>query len=186
MAKISIQRAFGMIRKLTEDISVASRKGMVGIERNGNCNGKSVAEAAEDMSRNMQALLDMQRQLAAVRMAVSLSNLQSKVTIPVFGEVTVAEAISLRDGTLYSSSHSLVMRQLNQALTTIEKETRELSQAKGMENYTADQLKALAPSLVDPNDLTNDGSELQKQLQSLSGEIDIILSEHNASTEIEV
>ena len=165
--------------------------------------GVDPKEFSKDAIADYQSYIDLVERKNRLKAAVVASNAITKVTIA-GQQMTVAAAIEKKSSIQYL--HTLVAaltHQLSQATSAVEKhnlkvqeQLQQLLQAnfgKDRKATEEEQNAIVVPylrnneaSLVDPLELRNTIRKLREDIVAFEGEVDFVLSESNAITQVEV
>lgn len=210
-AKISITRALTEIKHLSDIINRSTNQAFVGIAK-GKDSKKvsvdspttSVADVETRLKGNLQSVLDLITRRDTLKRAVVLSNARTVVTIN--GKtMTVAEAIEQKASIAFKQNLLQSMRNqfvasrnkvdaANQKLLAEIDVAVQAAYANEKGKVDEEQYKAVATprlnqselSLIDPNKIEEKIAALETELNGFITEVDFVLSESNARTEIEV
>lgn len=209
--KISITRALTEIKHLSDIINRSTNQSFVGIAK-GKDSKKvsvdspttSVADVETRLKGNLQSVLDLITRRDTLKRAVVLSNARTVVTIN-SKTMTVAEAIEMKTGILFKQTLLSALRmQFVQARGKVDAANQKLlaeidvavqaAYANEKGKVDEEQYKAVATprlnqselSLIDPNKIEEKIAALETELNGFITEVDFVLSESNARTEIEV
>lgn len=197
MATYSITRALNELKLLDKKIQKKYKEACFvtyeigGIPNEMNC----------DPKKSLQSITDLIKRRDAIKTAIMQSNAVTEVKI---GEetMTVAEAIERKSSIQYYKSLLQTMRQQWRYIQTrvqeLEEETRDrldrlLESKLGKEGKTREEdLKAITknfeeknmPKIIDPLNLQQQIEELDEYIDNFENEVDLVLSESNARTEI--
>ena len=210
-AKISITRALTEIKHLSDIINRSTNQAFVGIAK-GKDSKKvsidspttSVTDVETRLKGNLQSVLDLITRRDTLKRAVVLSNARTVVTIN--GKtMTVAEAIEQKASIAFKQNLLQSMRNqfvasrnkvdaANQKLLAEIDVAVQAAYANEKGKVDEEQYKAVATprlnqselSLIDPNKIEEKIAALETELNGFITEVDFVLSESNARTEIEV
>lgn len=210
MEKMSITRALAEIKRLDDRIekAITSEFVNVAVGRNENKRSTNRSETLQDtqskIQSNRDALTSMFDKRAKIKAAVVQSNAVTKITLGK-EELSVAEAIEKKKSIDLKRRLSINLKQqLNRANELVKNLNEKLDQT--IENnlatiYGNDKGKADASmynaiaepqknqkeaSLIDPIKIQKWIEELDEEISITDTELDFILSESNAKTEIEI
>lgn len=200
--KVSIARALNEVKLLSKRIEKTSSNSSFLQYQIGE-NGKPTPLTAEGFESTVQSLNDMIQRRAAIKNAITLANAQTKVKI---GDKTfsIAEAIALKDG-VTSQAKILLLAQRNYQATVNqvqsinedmeERLSRLLEQNFGKDKRaSADDYNAIAvpfkksneAKIMDEEAFLKSLQKNQEDLELFESEVDFVLSEANAMTQIEI
>ncbi len=210
MEKMSITRALAEIKRLDDRIekAITSEFVNVAVGRNENKRSTNRSETLQDTQSKIQSNRDtltaMFDKRAKIKAAVVQSNAVTKITLGK-EELSVAEAIEKKKSIDLKRRLSITLKQqLNRANELVKNLNEKLDQT--IENnlatiYGNDKGKADASmynaiaepqknqkeaSLIDPIKIQKWIEELDEEISITDTELDFILSESNAKTEIEI
>lgn len=210
MEKMSITRALAEIKRLDDRIekAITSEFVNVAVGRNENKRSTNRSETLQDtqckIQSNRYTLTAMFDKRAKIKAAVVQSNAVTKITLGK-EELSVAEAIEKKKSIDLKRRLSVTLKQqLNRANELVKTLNEKLDQT--IENnlatiYGNDKCKADASmynaiaepqknqkeaSLIDPIKIQKWIEELDEEISITDTELDFILSESNAKTEIEI
>lgn len=211
MQKISVTRALVELKRLDERINKAITGGLYVARTVGRDTNKKVVGSSDSVTaveQRIQGSFDKVTSLIANREKVKSALVMSNATtrVQVMGKsLTVAEAIELKSTVAFRTAYMTIMRQqllqeraqverANAALdaeietslnalygtdrTKIDAET-----AKGVGDVKKSQKEV---ALLDPSKIESKIEAVEADILNLSSELDFVLSESNARTEIEV
>jgi hypothetical protein len=210
MEKMSITRALAEIKRLDDRIekAIASEFVNVAVGRNENKRSTNRSETLQDTQSKIQSnrdtLTSMFDKRAKIKAAVVQSNAVTKITLGK-EELSVAEAIEKKKSIDLKRRLSVTLKQqLNRANELVKNLNEKLDQTietnlatiygndKGkadasMYNAIAEpQKNQKEASLIDPIKIQKWIEELDEEISITDTELDFILSESNAKTEIEI
>lgn len=208
---ISITRALVELTRLGDRINQAISQGTYVSRTQGKeaqkkvvGSNKTVADVTKDIQGSFDKVESLIKNRAALKAAIVLSNAETKVEVA-GTEMTVAEAIELKSSVTYRESFLYQVRtQFTNAQSAVERDNAKLEEviqallttAYGADKtkITEDTVKAISDpqrnskefALLDPVDAAKKIESLTEEVQQIKGELDFVLSESNARTEIEV
>lgn len=209
--KISITRALVELKRFDQRITQALNSSKFvertvgrGNKRKVPFSNVSIADTEAAIRGSYDKVDQLIKNRAAMKSKIVLSNATTKVTV-LGTEMTVAEAIELKTSVASRQHYVNVLRsQLQQHRQVIEVDNAKL-QAKidtslnsiyGTEKAKIDsamvaqvadpQRDLLESELLDPAGIEKRIEKLQEEISEITSEIDFVLSEANARTEIEV
>ena len=209
--KISITRALVELKRFDQRITQALNSSKFvertvgrGNKRKVPFSNVSIADTEAAIRGSYDKVDQLIKNRAAMKSKIVLSNATTKVTV-LGTEMTVAEAIELKTSVSSRQQYVNVLRaQLQQHRQVIEVDNAKL-QAKidtslnsiyGTEKAKIDaamvaqvadpQRDLLESELLDPAGIEKRIEKLQEEISEIASEIDFVLSEANARTEIEV
>lgn len=208
---ISITRALVELTRLGDRINQAISQGtfVSRVQGKGSLrkvvnSNKTVEEVTKDIQSSFDKVESLIKNRAALKAAIVLSNANTKVTVA-GSEMTVAEAIELKSSVQYRESFLYKIRQdyasLQSAVERDNTKLEEVIQALLTTAYGADKTKIQAETvsaiaepqrnskesaLLDPVDAAKKIEALTEEVQQIKSELDFVLSESNARTEIQV
>lgn len=212
MSKISITRALVELKRIDNVLATIHGNDMkfiaVKIGQNQNAkvaNGSETVTAAEtEIKRSFDRISTLTENRRKLKSAIVLSNATTKVKIG-NQEMTVAEAIEMKSQvqakrsllTILSVQHTTALNAVNQQNAVLEQTIdKSLQTLYGGEKAKVDasQYDAVAKplkeqreaSLIDPCNIVKKIDALREEINLLTSELDFVLSESNAKTEIEV
>lgn len=166
--------------------------------------GKSRDEFTNDAKSNFQKIKDLINHRDKIKSEIVKSNAQTKVLIN-SEEMTVAQAIEKKTSISYEKSFLSNMRsklvrvrqnvdQLNQAAQDRLDRLLETTFSKDSSKVKSDELESVAKpfmirneaTLVDPIGVEKVIQDLEERITNFEAEVDIILSESNARTVINI
>ena len=210
--KMSITRALAEVKRLDDRIQRAISTGVyVGVTVGKNQNqkmaegNKTISEVTADIKGSFDQVKQLMKNREVIKAAIVMSNATTKVKVG-GKEYTVAEAIELKK-TVVSKEYFLnSLRQVNARanlqVNALEGKMKESIERSVMAVYasdkgskvSADQYDAIAkpqeerfaPALLDPCGITQMIAQLDEEISVINSELDFVLSESNARTDIEV
>ena len=204
MTAISITRALAEIKSLNDRIEKATRgAAFITITQGGKMvNGGDLQAQGNQLKANLQSVQDLIARRTLVKGQIIRSNAVTKVTINGV-EMSVAEAIE-RKGSIDKERSLLAVltQQLNTVRTTVERNNvamqgridTMLQAAVGKERKaTEEELEAISKPYtasnitapLDPNGLEAVIQKMEADINGFIFEVDFVLSEANAKTQIE-
>ncbi len=211
MTKISVTRALTEIKHLSDRIERAANEKFIGVMKGKNsfevcvsAPSQSVESVSNSFKKNLQAVNDLISRRERLKKAVISSNATTMVTVSGVN-MTVAEAIEKKTSIAFKQRLlSTVSQQYVSSKTRVESENAKLSAeintavqaayANDKGKVDEDQYNAVANprlerneySLIDPNNVDSVITSLKNEIDDFLQEVDFVLSESNARTEIEV
>lgn len=211
MAKISITRALVELTRLGERITQATSAGIYVSRTQGKNDKRKVVNSnvsVQDTEKLIQASFDkvesLVRNREALKAAIVLSNATTKVVVA-GREMTVAEAIELKTSITYKQCFLNALRaqyvntknlvekenatleaEINKLLTTAYGSDKTKIEPSIVSSISDPQLAAKQQELLDPSGIEAKIQKLDEEVSAVKSELDFVLSESNARTEIEV
>lgn len=211
MQKMSITRALVELKRLDERIQSAIGGGQyvgvtIGVDNNRKVynSHQTVSDFEASIKGSYDRIDSLLVNRQKLKSAIVLSNANTKVDV-LGKNMSVAEAIELKSTIAHRQSLLHVMQgQFNVANSHLNKLQTELDTAidRGIQTiYGSDKSKVSTetfelvanpqkalkePKLLDPADILNKIAKVKEEISALQSEVDFILSESNARTEIEV
>ncbi len=211
MTKISVTRALTEIKHLADRIERASNEQFVGLVKGKNAfkvcvsaPSQSVESVSNTLKQNLQAVTSLINRRESLKKAVIISNANTFVNVSGV-TMTVAEAIEKKASIVFKQRLlNSVSQQYTAYKSRVENENAKLSAeiniavqaayANDKGKVDEDQYNAVANprlernefSMIDPNGIDGVIASLKKEIDEFLQEVDFILSESNARTEIEV
>lgn len=211
MQKISVTRALVELKRLDERINKAITGGLFVARTVGRDANKKVVGSSDTVTaveQRIQGSFDKVASLIAnrekIKSALVLSNATTRVTV-LGRTMTVAEAIELKSTVAFRTSYVTTLRhQLLQERAQVERANIALdAEIETSLNalYGADRTKIDAETaksvgevkksqkevaLLDPSKIETKIEAVEADILNLSSELDFVLSESNAKTELEV
>lgn len=202
--QITVTRALAQVKALNDRINRATSQAFVTTTTGGKHeSGKAVQEVEVALKSNLQSVVDLIAQRAALKGAIVRSNATTQVVIADV-KMTVAEAIErktsiLLDKTLLAHLNSqltqnqskaeranvLNQARLDQQIQTLLGKDRKLDDSE-VSSLTELFNKQNRSEVVDPNDLSKVIEKLTSDINAFDEEVDYALSEINAVTKITV
>lgn len=211
MQKISVTRALVELKRLDERINKAIASGLFVARTVGRDTNKKVVGSSDSVTaveQRIQGSFDKVASLIANREKVKSALVMSNATthVQVMGRsLTVAEAIELKSTVAFRTAFAAAMRnQLLQERAQIERANAQLDieiETSLNALYGTDRTKIDAETaksvgdvkksqkevaLLDPSKIETKIEAVEADILNLSSELDFVLSESNAKTEIEV
>lgn len=210
--KMTVTRALATSKALSEKIEraiarlklFATAEGQGTLKRiHGYKEGVTVEQVEDAMRADYQSVADMIKQRAALKAAVVASNAVTKVTIA-GKEMTVAEAIEHKTTTGFQIQLLAHLRKQHMQMSTEIRNQRASFEDKlvkaeenlvGRDKKVTEEERKVAtapvyarsePSSIDPVDLESRIRALEAEIEGFKSEVDFVLSESNAKTEIEI
>lgn len=186
-------------------ISVGDRKRMVGIGRGAASPFSTVQEAEASISASFKSLKALIELRSKIKSAVMASNAKTFVTVNGV-KMTVQEAVERKNSieydknlaaTLYTQ-HASAMRMMDELNAQFQNKVEQsVSTLVGRDSNTKvdeaqisvlrdAQAKVYAPSLVDPLGIAGEISKMSNDINGFLEEVDAVLVESNAKTEIDI
>lgn len=193
--KISIQRALTTIKVFEKRYVIDNAFQSATISSKGITNqGVTEKEFMDDFKSNFESIIDKIKYIATLRDAVQVSNMENKIVVPKLGEMSIAEVINYRQSTLpkirqvveilaeqynsvvrkYEQSHAKWVSDFNDAIAKSKD-----NESSEFQTALIEELKKREPKIIFDKSVYTDYKEL---VDFFENELDIILSEHNAST----
>ncbi|UGO49148.1 hypothetical protein EMILIAHAH_62 [Bacillus phage vB_BanH_Emiliahah] len=206
MEKMSVQRGLMELKTLGDRIRKATNQTFMSvyIGENGKPEGfNSVQECEDTIKAKYQSVNDLIKRRSSIKAAIIKSNAETEVTI---GQetMTVASAIDRKDAIIHEeallqqlrSQYSQVVNTYNYAVQHLEQQTdKRLAEEKTDNRVLSDEdhnsivrntKKRYEPHFVDPLALRKEIDELTERITQFKLDVDVVLSESNAKTEIEL
>ncbi len=201
---ISITRGLAELKLLENKINKAIESDSFIILRKGDESPKgfkSVSEFETFVKAKQQKILDLKTRFRTIKSKIILSNAITKVKINDV-EMTVAEAIEYKNSIKFDKNHFQIIRsQYNNVYNDLESKNENVqyrldqlieinlgkdSKAKSdeYESIAKPFMKRNEWKITDPIDIKSVCEKLQKQIDTFELEVDFVLSESNAKTEI--
>lgn len=209
--KISITRALVELKRLDQRIAQATISGLFVTRTQGANQNKKLVDTqgttqqfAENAKANLQSVLDLIKNRETLKSLIVESNAKTKVKV-LGREISVAAAIDLKQTVLARESlYNVITRQSASALQSVTAENSRLqTKIEGMINQmlgsdktkvdveastqiTKAQEAIYAQEVFDPINAPEVLKKLKDEIDQIKSELDFILSESNASTQIDV
>lgn len=209
--KISITRALVELKRLDQRIAQATISGLFVTRTQGSNQNKKLVDTqgtiqqfADNAKANLQSVLDLIKNRETLKSLIVESNAKTKVKV-LGREVSVAAAIDLKQTVLARESlYNVITRQSASALQSVTTENSRLqTKIEGMINQmlgsdktkvdveastqiTKAQEAIYAQEVFDPINAPEVLKKLKDEIDQIKSELDFILSESNASTQIDV
>lgn len=164
---------------------------------------KTVEQFNKDTKADYESLNDLIKRRTALKAAITLSNAITKVKI-LSKEMTVAECIEYKALLPYKTkllsrlktNRSVINKEMEQARLGLEQSLQNMLQQSAGKDRKAnpDEYDAIAKpfiehnktELVDPLKIDEEIKKLDEEITKFTQDIDIVLSESNSKTEIEI
>lgn len=206
MEKMSVQRGLMELKTLGDRIRKATNQTFMSlyVGDNGKPEGfNSVQECEETIKAKYQSANDLIKRRNAIKAAIIKSNAVTLVTIGT-ETMTVAEAIDRKDSIVHEEAllqhlrnqYSQVVNTYNYAVQHLEQQTdKRLAEDKPSDRTLTDEehngivknvKKRYEPHLVDPLALRKEIDALTERITKFKLDVDVVLSESNAKTELEL
>lgn len=209
--KMSITRALAELKRIDDRATAAissSRFLAVKVGQNQNAKvygrNETVAAVEADIQGSFDKIEALLKNRAELKSKIVMSNAVTKVTVGGV-DMVVAEAIELKKSVqlkeqLVSALRRHVMT-TNMEMTALRNKLEDTIDRSMQAIYAADkskitsdqyelvakpQLERFEPSLIDPKDILETIKKLDEEISVVRTELDFILSESNARTDIEV
>lgn len=204
MTAISITRALAKVKSLNDRIETGSSQLFIATTTGGkHSSGKPVAEVETTITANLQSVKDLIAERNKVKSAIVRSNAVTKVKVAGV-EMTVAEAIE-RKGSIQLEVVLLQNMKSQLAIQTAKVERENVQVQARLDQLIqttvgkdrkvdADEVEAITKpfeaknkaALLDPVDLAKVIAAMEKEVKAFQDEVDMALSEVNATTFVEV
>ena len=198
---MSITRALVELKTLDKRINKQTTQGVFVSTQ---VHGQNIDDVrVNDALANYQSTRDLHKRYNAIKSAIVLSNAKTEVVIG-GNEYTVSEAIDRKHSIKYEKQLLETLRQQRQnAKYKIETHTREVernldakldqlygsaskNKADSTKDFREEFLKSREMTMVDPLKVDEKIDELYESVTEFEKEVDFVLSESNAKTEISV
>lgn len=198
--KISIQRALTTIKLFEENGSFHQTLDAATLASNGKTvTGERVSEFEENFKKDFKSIEDKIKHIFDLKRRVHVSNMENVIDVPQLGEMTVAEIIIFRQTTLprlvqlvnhltsqyntvvrqYEQRHAAWVKELNEVTISSNNSIEEGNTSLEYRDLFIKEVEKREPKIIFDKKVLEKYSELVK---FFTEELDIILSEHNAST----
>lgn len=205
--KLTLHRALGELKMLDKRIYAAVNQNkyigfQIGEEKP--VGFKDKAEFEANALAGLQSVVDLIGRRNEIKSKLLLANASTELKIAGL-TMTIAEAIDQKDAISYRQSIlNELKRQLALVTQQVERETRDMeirldkrleadlgskdrkNHAKEVEEITESFLKRYRPNVIDPINLREQITVLEKEINEFAVEVDAALSEVNAITTIEI
>lgn len=165
-----------------------------------------VKEFEKTAQSRYDAVIGLQKRRASIKTAIMISNIKTKVKIGTgkVAKVTVAEAIEYKNQIKYEKVLLATLKNQKMKNDTLIEEAREeldekldvmitqnlgsdsKNKTKEVQEVTNAFIKANELKIVDPLKVDKKIEALELKIETFESEVDIVLSESNSSTKIEV
>lgn len=200
--KISIQRALTTIKLFEKNFTLHNAFQSATLVSNGKtANGETLDVFNNTFNNEFKSIKDKIDHIFKLRKAIQRSNMENVVEVPHLGTMSIADVIIYRQTTLphviavaekltsqyndvvrkYEQSHSVWVKDLNEAIGKINSNKNDDSSAGSSDYHKAliNEIEKREPKIVFDKENHTKYVEL---VEFFKEELDIILSEHNAST----
>lgn len=198
--KISIQRALTTIKLFEENSNFHQTLDAATLASNGKTvSGEKVSEFEENFKKDLKSIEDKIKYIFDLKRRVHVSNMENVIKVPQLGEMTVAEIIIFRQTTLprlvqlvnhltsqyntvvrqYEQRHAAWVKELNEVTISSKNSIEEGNTSLEYRDLFIKEVEKREPKIIFDKKVLEKYSEL---VEFFTEELDIILSEHNAST----
>ena len=205
--KVTITRALVMLKTLDKRISKLTQELIpldISVDKKLLSSKQTIEEFGLRIKSEYQKLTDLIKQRNTIKSGVVTSNANTKIKIDTI-ELTVAEAIERKSSIVFEKNivellkmhvrdYSLKINQIEQQVTNRLDRLLESTFSKDSTKVKAEEYDAVAkpfmnrnqPTLIDPLEVRKIINKLTNTVDVFEEEVDIALSESNATTYIEI
>ena len=208
--KMSITRALAELKRIDDKLESSRNSTFVAVTlgRDSNKRSANASHTLAELTSRIQSSVDTQKELfrkrEVLKAAIVLSNASTKVNIA-GRTITVAEAIELKRSVQLKEQLSFFIKsqivatskhveelnlklntEIESNLTAIYGSDKNKVDAQSYDMVSKPKLAMREASLFDPMDVAKYVTELDEEISQINTELDFVLSESNARTEIEV
>ena len=195
--EITVTEALATLKLLDKRIQKHIKQGIVGYKVGSNIQ-KEFSE--KDVKENWQALQDLIVRRNDMKMAINISNVNTKISIS-NKKMTVLEAIEFRKTIEYKKDilknitrnfgniQDIIEYGNNETKERLDSQVKaafEKASGKDIKDFTETFNKNNQYSMVDPLNIENLHAKLDEEIDGFENEIDFVLSTSNATTTIKV